>query len=216
MCLDLTWNQEEFGIQSSLQLFSLYLCKFGIAAQVLNFSPRFLSLKITTPKKLLYQSCCKRWAWRSRYELLTWAVCAACWHRRSLADTTVNHITITAWIFLPWGRRLSEAREEEREHAYISKSIMTDCVGSAFLCTDQVSVTDLPKQLHCNKHHTCRSFSRHTESVKRVYSEQWEGWNGEKVKFVWVREALDQLGSQIRRGGSGCLWTGGPSEGLLI
>lgn len=96
------------------------------------------------------------------------------------------------------------------------QEIMTDCVGSAFLCTDQVSVTDLLKQLHCNKHHTCRSFSRHTESVKQVYSEQWEGWDGEKVKFVWVREALDQLGSQIRRGGSGCLWPGGSSEGLLI
>lgn len=41
-------------MQSSLQLFSLHLRMFGIAIQVSNSPPTFLSLKITTPRKLQY------------------------------------------------------------------------------------------------------------------------------------------------------------------
>lgn len=157
---------------------------FGTVVQVLNFS-RFLSLKITTPKKLSYLPYCKGSAWRSRYDLLMWAICTASWCRRSLVHTSVNHIIITVRT-LPWGRRLSEASKEERAHAYSSKSVTRDCVGATFLRTGQVWVTGLPKQLHSNKHHTFRNFCGHTESVKRDHAEQWEGWDGEKGKFVWA------------------------------
>lgn len=147
---------------------------FSIVVQVLNSSPGFLSLKITTSKKLPYLPYCKGSAWRSGYELLMWAICTASQCRRSLADTTVSYIIITTWAIFPWGPRLSEASEEERGHVYISKSITRDCVGAAF----------------SNKHHTIRSFSGHAESVKWDHAEQWVGWDGEKGNFVWVRETF--------------------------
>lgn len=163
---------------------------FGIVVQVLNSSIRFLSLKITTPKKLLYLPYCKESARRGRYELLMWVICMASWCRRSLADTTVNHLIITSWTFLPWGWRLMEASEEE----YMSKGIMKDYVGTA-LCAGQVWITDFLKQLRSNKHHTSRSFSRHSESVRQDHAEQWEWWDGEKGEFVRVRQAFGSVWS---------------------
>lgn len=177
---------------------------FGIVVQVLNSSPGFLSLKITIPKKLPYLPYCKGSAWRSRYELLMWAICTASRCRRSLADTTVTYIIITAWAILPWGRRLLEASEEERGHVDISKSITRDCVGAAFLCTGQVWVTDLPKRLFSNKHHTIRNFSGHAESVKWDHAEQWVGWDGEEGNFVWVREAFGSAWMTEEEGQTTC------------
>lgn len=81
-----------------------------------------------------------------------------------------------------------EASQEE----YVSKSIVKDYVGAA-LCAGQVWITDLLNQLRSNKHHTSRSFSRHTESVKQDHAEQWEGWDGENGKFVWVRQAFGSV-----------------------